>query len=55
MVIKWSSSTWDASSSTNYYLDFCQIAILIKNKEHLTKKGLNTIEKIKDGMNTKRG
>ena len=37
------------------YLDFCQIAILIKNKEHLTKKGLNTIEKIKDGMNTKRG
>lgn len=36
------------------YLDFCKIAKLIENKEHLTKKGLKIIENIKNGMNTKR-
>lgn len=34
--------------------DFYKIGELIKNKEHLTIKGLEKIEKIKSGMNTKR-
>jgi len=34
--------------------DFCKIEELMKNKEHLTKDGLEKIEKIKSGMNTKR-
>jgi hypothetical protein len=36
------------------YLDFCKIALMIKNKDHLTKAGLKAIAKIKDGMNSKR-
>jgi len=34
--------------------DFYKIGELIKNKKHLTIKGLEKIEKIKSGMNTKR-
>jgi hypothetical protein len=34
--------------------DFCLVAELIKNKEHLTEEGLNRIRKIKTGMNTGR-
>ena len=33
------------------FLDWCKIAILIKNKLHLTPEGLELIRKIKDGMN----
>jgi hypothetical protein len=35
-----------------YY--FYKIVSLIKEKEHLTEKGLTKIELIKSGMNTKR-
>ncbi|KAG0122503.1 putative homing endonuclease, mitochodrion [Tuber indicum] len=31
--------------------DFCKVAELISNKEHLTEKGLNKILQIKSGMN----
>jgi len=33
------------------YLDFCNTAELIENKAHLTKEGLDQIQKIKTGMN----
>ena len=33
---------------------YLKIASLIKEKEHLTEKGLAKIESIKSGMNTKR-
>jgi LAGLIDADG DNA endonuclease family protein len=33
------------------YQDFKKVADLIKNKDHLTVKGLNKINKIKEGMN----
>ena len=33
------------------YLDFCRVAELMKNQEHLTEKGLSKIRKIKAGMN----
>lgn len=33
---------------------FCEIAELIKNKAHLTIEGLESIQKIRDGMNLKR-
>ena len=36
------------------YLDWCTVAELVKNKEHLTYEGLNKIKRIKDKMNTKR-
>jgi len=36
------------------YKDFCKIAKLIKNKEHLTEKGLEEIKLIKSKMNTLR-
>lgn len=36
------------------YLDWCTVAELVKNKEHLTYEGLNKIKIIKDKMNTKR-
>ena len=36
------------------YSDFSKIGSLIKEKEHLTEKGLAKIELIKSGMNTKR-
>ena len=34
--------------------DFCKIAELVKNKAHLTQDGLETIRKIKAGMNVGR-
>ena len=36
------------------YLDFLKAAELIKNKKHLTLEGLEQIQKIKDGMNSRR-
>lgn len=33
------------------YLVFCKAAEYIKNKEHLTKQGLDKIKEIKTGMN----
>jgi len=33
------------------YLDWCKVAELMQNKEHLTAEGLNKIRKIKAGMN----
>mgnify|MGYP003918723701 CR=1 FL=1 len=34
--------------------DFCKVAELMQNKEHLTAEGLEEIQKIKEGMNTGR-
>jgi len=36
------------------FFDFCSAAELMKNKVHLTKEGLETIQKIKEGMNKSR-
>jgi hypothetical protein len=36
------------------YLDFCKVAELIKSKDHLTKKGIEDIKRIKSNMNSKR-
>ena len=36
------------------FIDFCEIALLMKNKVHLTQDGLEQIRKIKAGMNTGR-
>ena len=36
------------------FQDFCQVSYMIKEKEHLTKNGLEKIKKIKAGMNTGR-
>ena len=36
------------------YNDWCEVASIIKNKQHLTKKGLEQIKKIKAVMNTGR-
>ena len=36
------------------YADFKKVAKMIKVKEHLTKKGITEIIRIKDGMNTGR-
>lgn len=36
------------------YEDFKKAAILIKNKKHLTREGLDQIKKIKGGMNKNR-
>lgn len=36
------------------YEDFCQIALLMKNKVHLTNEGLEQICQIKSGMNRRR-
>jgi hypothetical protein len=36
------------------FLDFCKVAELIKNKEHLTLEGLERIKKIKSSMNRER-
>ena len=33
------------------FADFCKVADLISQKKHLTKEGLETIKKIKAGMN----
>lgn len=34
--------------------DFCKIIELVKNKEHLTNKGIEEIIKIQSGMNRNR-
>jgi len=36
------------------FLDFCQIAELMKSNAHKTQEGLDKIREIKAGMNTKR-
>ena len=36
------------------FQDFCKIAKLMKQKQHLTKKGLNKIKQIKSKMNKAR-
>jgi len=36
------------------FADLCQVADMMKNKQHLTEEGLNKIRKIKAGMNTGR-
>lgn len=36
------------------YADFCRVALLMKDKAHLTVEGLNQIKNIKSGMNSKR-
>jgi hypothetical protein len=36
------------------YLDFVQIAELIKSKDHLTEQGVQKIKLIKNNMNKKR-
>ena len=36
------------------YIDFCKVAELIKSKDHLTKKGIENIKRIKSNMNSKR-
>ena len=36
------------------YLDFVKVLELMKNKEHLTKEGIDKIRKIKTGMNQSR-
>jgi len=36
------------------YLDGCKIHILMLNRSHLTVEGINSIRKIKSGMNTGR-
>lgn len=36
------------------FKDFCKVAQIIGNKEHLTSKGINEIKIIKNGMNKKR-
>ena len=36
------------------FIDFCEIALLMKNKIHLTQDGLEQIRKIKAGMNKER-
>jgi LAGLIDADG endonuclease len=36
------------------YFDWCKVAKLITNKSHLTNEGLESIRKIKSGMNTNR-
>jgi hypothetical protein len=37
------------------YEDFKKVALLMKNKVHLTREGLDQIKKIKGGMNKNRG
>lgn len=41
------------SKKLDFY-DFCEAALIIKNKDHLTEEGLDKIKKIKLRMNTKR-
>lgn len=36
------------------FMDFCKVALLIKNKAHLTQQGIEEILNIKSRMNTKR-
>jgi LAGLIDADG endonuclease len=36
------------------FLDFCKVVSIVKNKNHLTLEGLESIKQIKSGMNTLR-
>lgn len=36
------------------FLNWCEIAEMMKNKEHLTQEGLDKIKKIKENMNKSR-
>ena len=36
------------------YNDWCEVALIIKNKGHLTKSGYDKIVEIKEGMNRNR-
>ena len=36
------------------YLDFCKVAELMRSKDHLTKKGIEEIKRIKSNINSKR-
>lgn len=36
------------------FADWCQVAELIKNKAHLTSKGLEEIKEINEGINLRR-
>lgn len=42
------------SSKLLNFIDFCKACALIKEKAHLTEKGINTLKTIKSGMNTGR-
>jgi hypothetical protein len=42
------------SSKLLNFIDFCKSFALIKEKAHLTEKGINTLKTIKSGMNTGR-
>ena len=42
------------SSKRLEFTDFCKVALLMKNKAHLTKQGMEEIKQIKSGMNTGR-
>lgn len=39
---------------SKYYEDFKKAALLIKNKQHLTREGLDQIKKIKESRNKNR-
>lgn len=39
---------------TDNFEDFKKVALLMKNKDHLTREGLDTIKKIKGRMNKNR-
>ncbi len=42
------------SSKYADYLDFCKVANIMESKAHLTKEGLEEIDRIKSGMNKNR-
>ena len=42
------------SNKIKDYLDFCKACNIIRDKSHLTKKGLEELRLIKSGMNTGR-
>lgn len=42
------------SSKILEFIDFCKVALLMKNKVHLTEQGMKEIKQIKSGMNTGR-
>jgi hypothetical protein len=45
---------FEGSKNPSDFEDWCKIALLIKEKAHLTQEGLNKIRLIKSGMNTGR-
>ena len=42
------------TSKIKYYLYFCKASEIIKNKYHLSEKGLEELKQIKSGMNSGR-